>query len=185
MQAAELTIILQENRPSVDRDDRWLWGIDNNQQFTVKSCYGWLINCSTDSDFLLCRESVNNVPKIWKCDVPTKVQILTWKTLLYRLPTRDALARRGIITNVHELSCVLCFGVAETVDHLFCSCATSGRIWEAVMAWLGLPRVAEEEVNSHFFCFGQRLKGRKLKRVKFGLDGDNLDAMASKKQGAI
>lgn len=112
-------------------------------------------------------EVVDNCSKIWRCDVPSKVHILVWKVLLNRLQTRDTLVRRGIIVNEFERGCGLCFFEEETVNHLFCQCRTTRRVWEAILQWLGVNRFCEEDVNSHFISFGMGLKGRKLRKVKY------------------
>lgn len=38
--------ILQDNRLSNEREDRWVWIVDNKQMFSVKSCYRWLSSFS-------------------------------------------------------------------------------------------------------------------------------------------
>lgn len=99
--------------------------------------------------------------------MPSKVLILAWKTIIHRLPTHDLLIRRGIISNTYERCCVLCFGVDESVDHLFCCCGVTQKVWSAILDWLGLGQIAVREVNEHFKAFGLCMKGRKLKRVKY------------------
>lgn len=165
-QAEELKTILQDNPLSNNRQDRWLWIIDNKQTFSVKSCYGWLVNVFAGTTRTMEGVQAALCSKIWSCDVPTKVQIFVWKMMLNRLPTRDNLERRGIINNVHELCCVLCFEENETANHLFCNCRMSQAVWTAVMQWIGVQLLEEDEIPAHFIGFGLRLKGWKLKKVK-------------------
>ncbi|CAJ2652779.1 unnamed protein product [Trifolium pratense] len=103
--------------------DQWRWIPDSNGLFTVKSCYTYLLDLRQvefqDSHVL------EAIQRLWKSDVPSKVNVFGWSLLLNRLPTRAALYHRGILTNLHELSCVLCFQQAEDEKHLFFSCPFS------------------------------------------------------------
>lgn len=51
---------------------------------------------------------------------------------------RDSLVSKGIITDPHETSCLLCFVPVESVDHLFYQCFRSKIIWDEIRSWLGL-----------------------------------------------
>ncbi|CAJ2635642.1 unnamed protein product [Trifolium pratense] len=103
--------------------DQWRWIPDSNGLFTVKSCYTYLLNLrQVQLQDALVLEAIQ---RLWKSDVPSKVNVFGWMLLLNRLPTRAALHHRGILTNHHELSCVFCFQQAEDGNHLFFSCPFS------------------------------------------------------------
>ncbi|XP_038999482.1 uncharacterized protein LOC120125037 [Hibiscus syriacus] len=61
--------------------------------------------------------------------------IITWMTLLDRLPTRERLRRMGIVTDV---SCIICNDAQETRDHLFSECPMVVSLWKAILNLSGL-----------------------------------------------
>ncbi|PNX66294.1 F-box family protein [Trifolium pratense] len=94
--------------------------------------------------------------RLWKSDVPSKINVFGWRLLLNRLPTRTALHRRGVLSNPFELSCVLCFRHREEEAHLFFSCYFSKVVWCKVLNWLGLLTSldAEGRNSRHFGAIG-------------------------------
>lgn len=104
--------------------------------------------------------------KVWKCDVPTKANVLAWRILINRLPTRDALMRRGLLDSIHDTCCILCFGEEESTSHLFFNCVQAREVWKEVFKWLDTPTIQLQDPIQHFIRFGMMLKGRKLKRLK-------------------
>ncbi|PNX64230.1 heat shock protein, partial [Trifolium pratense] len=72
--------------------DRWCWVPDSVGLFSVNSCYNLLLqSCNTivlDSNVAIA------VKKLWKNDVPSKVNVFGWRLLLEKLPTRAALNHR-------------------------------------------------------------------------------------------
>jgi hypothetical protein len=60
--------------------------------------------------------------KLWKTDIPSKVNVFEWRLLLNRLPTMAALFHRGVLVNPHDISCVFCLLNVEDTTHLFFSC---------------------------------------------------------------
>ncbi|MCI25208.1 ribonuclease H protein [Trifolium medium] len=83
--------------------DRWRWILGSAGLFSVKSCYNFLIQ--NDSAEALHPTMLEAIKKLWKNDVPSKVSVFGWRLLLEKLPTRAALASKGIITNPYEISC--------------------------------------------------------------------------------
>ncbi|PNX67260.1 ribonuclease H, partial [Trifolium pratense] len=79
--------ILSDTEP-----DRWWWLPDRNGMFSVKSCYSFL----SSSTQVLMREAneTEALFRLWKSDVPSKINVFGWRLLLNRLPTRMALHRR-------------------------------------------------------------------------------------------
>lgn len=87
--------------------DRWEWKENEDKYFTVKSAYDFLISRSvllTFSD-----KSSKAYRYLSKTKLPSKIQIFIWRVILNRLPTPNALIRRGVITNPHDHYCVFCF----------------------------------------------------------------------------
>jgi hypothetical protein len=56
---------------------------------------------------------------MWKNNVPSKISIFGWRLLLEKLPTRESLFNKGVITNVLDRGCVLCCNNVETTTHIF------------------------------------------------------------------
>ncbi|KAL4311616.1 hypothetical protein GQ457_01G055680 [Hibiscus cannabinus] len=63
--------------------------------------------------------------------------MLTWMTLLERLPTRDRLIAWGMAL---DASCVMCGDVIETCKHLFFECADTRLIWKEVLSLCDISR---------------------------------------------
>ena len=62
-----------------------------------------------------------NLELIWHKHVPLKVSIFAWRLLRDRLPTKEKLANRGIISLEARLCIAGCEHVEE-ISHLFLSC---------------------------------------------------------------
>ncbi|CAJ2651419.1 unnamed protein product [Trifolium pratense] len=145
--------------------DQWRWIPDSNGLFTVKSCYTYLLNLRKVE--LQDAHVLEAIQRLWKSDVPSKVNVFGWRLLLNRLPTRAALHHRGILTNHHELSCVFCFQQAEDENHLFFSCPFSKGVWNKVLSWLGTSLQTGVEGRDHFLLFGDLFKMKDKGRVRY------------------
>ncbi|CAJ2645107.1 uncharacterized protein LOC123905266 [Trifolium pratense] len=113
----ELMLLLQQIRPCVDSLDRRKWSSGTAGLFTVKSAYICLQNKYGMAEIELAK--VQALQQLWLNNVPPKVNIFGWRLLLEKLPTREALYRKGIITSNHERCCVFCFKEKEDVQHAF------------------------------------------------------------------
>jgi hypothetical protein len=85
--------------------------------FIVKSAYSALI--STWSYVLVGPQPVQVFKDLWLNNVPSKVSIFGWRLLLEKLPTKDALYNKGIITNMIERCCVFCLNELQDINHIF------------------------------------------------------------------
>ncbi|XP_076933961.1 uncharacterized protein LOC143600047 [Bidens hawaiensis] len=56
-----------------------------------------------------------------------------------RIPTKDALIRRGI--SVGDGLCSLCGSEEESVTHLFTSCVVATVLWQKVSGWCHIPNI--------------------------------------------
>jgi hypothetical protein len=89
---------------------------------------GWIIGCldvalvgerkDKSAYFLLLNDRIMQdlnpfvltaLQMLWENDIPSKVGVFGWRLLLEKLPTRAALASRGILSNIRDLPCVFCF----------------------------------------------------------------------------
>jgi hypothetical protein len=132
----ELFLLLQTVILSTE-EDSWGWRPEQGSEFTVKSTYVLV------ADLLIDRRLVTNeigsaFKSIWKCMAPSKVMGLVWMVLHDRVPTRDNLYRRKIISENGDISCVPCGERIETVSHLFLYCRIVIRVWDRIFACLGL-----------------------------------------------
>jgi hypothetical protein len=151
---------LHPNRP-----DSWRWIPGSAGIFSVKSCYTLLLD---KRQFVaLDLEVLENLKKLWKNDVPSKVSVFGWRLLLERLPTREALHHRGILNNPHELLCVFCLCHTENCEHLFFSCSFIKGVWEAIFLWIGKSIASAGSVLglNHFSMFGTLFRYPKGGRV--------------------
>jgi hypothetical protein len=102
--------------------------------------------------------------KLWKANVPSKVGIFGWRLLNDKLPTREALFRKGIITNSLETCCVFCQNVQEDIHHIFFTCSIAATV--RIFRWMGVNSIAYISIPQHLILFGRLIKGKKQKRLK-------------------
>ncbi|MCI01226.1 putative ribonuclease H protein, partial [Trifolium medium] len=98
--AGELLLILEEIKPCMDVVDRRKWIPQAAGSFSVQSSYTVMQNLFVMDDIDINTE--RELKKLWLNDVPSKVSIFGWRLLLEKLPTQEALYRKGIITNRHD-----------------------------------------------------------------------------------
>ncbi|MCH91156.1 putative ribonuclease H protein, partial [Trifolium medium] len=147
-QLRDLKDLLRSFSIHPDRPDRWCWLPGPMGMFYVKSYYYWLLQSSNIS--VLDCNVLKAIQKLWKNDVPTKINIFGWRLLLEKLPTRVALNRRGILLNPHDLPCIFYFRASEDCSHLFFHCSFVTRVWEAVYRWVGQDVSSNMEGWNHF-----------------------------------
>ncbi|KAJ0599248.1 putative RNA-directed DNA polymerase [Helianthus annuus] len=75
----------------------------------------------------------------WCGWVPNKCNILVWRSEMKRIPTADALLRRGIM--IGEGLCPFCKSVPESVDHIFTSCFFAVVLWQKISRWCHIPPI--------------------------------------------
>jgi len=141
--------------------NRWLWLPDQNGGYSVRGVY----------DLLTSQEQPHlhqNLELIWHKQVPLKVSIFAWRLLRDRLPTKENLANRGIIS-MQARSCLVGYGQVEDLYHLFLSCPLSGALWSLVRAWLGVQGVESQVLADHFIQFIHYASGLKPRRYFFHL----------------
>jgi hypothetical protein len=134
-------IILQDSV-----QDSWRWTLNPNHGYSVKEAYRYI----TDSGAMVDRSQVDDV---WSNHIPSKVSLLGWRLLRNRLPTKDNLVRRGILS-LTDGNCVAAgCNVLETASHLFMHCNVSDSLWSNVRCWLGIDLVYPAELRHHFIQF--------------------------------
>lgn len=106
--------------------------------------------------------------QVWMTKVPSKIKFFVWKVLLGRIPTREQLAKRGMIHNSHEKIYACCFKGNESLSHLFFGYRVSKKVWEEVFIWLDMEDVDFDEYIQNYFGF-HVARRRKMKRSKTNL----------------
>nr|GEX40458.1 hypothetical protein [Tanacetum cinerariifolium] len=118
---------LLENVTLSSERDRWWWSLDPNGIFSVKQTRQWIYNVVLPSAQLSTR---------WNKLVPRKVNILIWRVLLDRIPTRLNLHNRDIDTQ--DILCPICKLHTEHSTHLFIGCEVAKSTWAAIGVWIEL-----------------------------------------------
>nr|GFB05183.1 RNA-directed DNA polymerase, eukaryota [Tanacetum cinerariifolium] len=115
----------------VPMEDRWVWNLDNSGLFTVSS--------------LRKKIGAKRLARVaeatrWIKFVPIKVNVLSWKVMIYALPTRLNISRRGI--GIPSIYCPICDCGVKSTDHLFFRCTLVKQLGHKVLTLWNLP-VAE------------------------------------------
>lgn len=139
------------------REDKWIWGLDYNKFLSIKFCYTWLVDCVAGETHSRDTYKLLACSKTWKCDVPTKAIVLTWRLLINKLPTRDSLVRIGVVNLACESCCFSSFKQEETAQHLLFCCSKMLEVWNRVFNWLDVPVLNSQDPVNHFLHFGQKL----------------------------
>jgi len=119
--------------------------METSYTFSVRSAYSVLTSESIAASTVV-------VPTIWHQQVPLKVVLFVWRLFCDRLPTKDNLLRRGVITLDSRLCIVDCNSI-ETTNHLFLHCSTFGSVWQCLLRWLGFSTALPLGVIDHFTQF--------------------------------
>lgn len=144
-------------------NDRWIWLMDNSK-YKVKTVYKMLLNKNGEEP--IADASLSALKKVWKVKARSIFLVHAWRTLLSRIPTRAALAQRGIISWSAGTDCVFCADSLEDVDHLFLNCRITAQVWGRVNIWLGIPNGHCHSVVEHFQQHGSVFNGKKKKGIR-------------------
>ena len=108
----ELILLLQSVSLQVDSTDTWRWKLEISHVFSVRSAYTVLTSESVAA-------STMAVTTPWHLQVPVKVVLFAWRMFRERLPMKDNLLHRGVIT----LNSRLCTAGCNSVElPLICFC---------------------------------------------------------------
>ncbi|CAJ2668249.1 unnamed protein product [Trifolium pratense] len=147
-----------------ESEDKWRWIPEKSGFFTVKSVYSFFLSGRVMHD--VNPGVLPALKSLWENDIPSKVGVFGWRLLLEKLPTRAALAARGILTNSHDLSCVFCFNEVEDCPHLFFKCLFMQQVWRKIFSWMGCVSYHYVEGWHHFNFFGDIMKSKRGPKVK-------------------
>jgi len=117
------------------KDDAWLWKLDVNGGFMVKSMYKKLERMSV-GESLVSAADRRVFTHIWRSLASSKVIAFSWKLLHIRIPTRVNLRHRNVLKLEMSVSCVLFEGNPETSNHLFIHCVFARDEWRDMCRWM-------------------------------------------------
>jgi hypothetical protein len=145
-----------------DTIDRWIWKPGIGGLFSVKATYVFL---DSTLNIITPRSSLESfaLKFIWKSGVPSKVSALAWQLLLNKIPTRDNLRRRNVLS-LADSRCIFCDLYVESTCHLFLHCCYTAEVWYALTRWLGVVLILPPTMSSSFALFvgcGSNKKRRK------------------------
>lgn len=144
----DLCCILSEVEPSRHDDDKFIWIGGHMDGFAVREYYKKLtLGGMVEEGQLEIKEALKIM---WNAWMPSKVKIFGWRLLKDRLATKDQLQKWIIIENPDLTLCVFGCGNFEDSRHLFLNCQIVRRVWEKLMAWLGLEEVTCISCCNHF-----------------------------------
>ncbi|GKD54295.1 RNA-directed DNA polymerase, eukaryota [Tanacetum coccineum] len=106
--------------------DRVTWDLDESGVFFVSSMRSLL------DAFLL---GSSGVPTRWNTLALRKLNILLWRILRDKIPTRLNLSDKGI--DLDSLLCPVCMQTGESTEHLFSSCPDLCPLWHRIAVWWG------------------------------------------------
>ena len=98
---------------------------------------------------------------IWHKYVPLKVSVFTRHLMCNKLPTRDDLFQRGVISHDAQ-HCVSGCGKVETKNHLFFHCYIFGSLWYMLCDWLRFSSADLLEITNCFVQFAYLTGGLKV-----------------------
>ncbi|GAU15336.1 hypothetical protein TSUD_04050 [Trifolium subterraneum] len=136
--------------------EAWVWWrhLRGWEEEMLRDCQTLLLTISLqDSVTIHAAESL-----IWHPQVPLKVSILAWRLLRDRLPIKENLVTRGILSSEAHF-CVSGCGAVESAQHLFLSCSTFSSLWPLVSSWVGSLLVDTLTISDHFVQFTQSAGG--------------------------
>ncbi|XP_035836083.1 uncharacterized protein LOC110888901 [Helianthus annuus] len=110
--------------------DKWVWKGDSFRVFSVAS-----VKKVLEGDFT----NVSGFLLEWCKWVPIKCNVFVWRTTMGRIPTSDALRKRGIYAG--DGLCPLCRTEDDLADHLLTSCLMATILWQKISRWCRLPPI--------------------------------------------
>lgn len=146
-----------------DTPDSWVWGSNNsNGIFSVRNAYTELsqrLMSSTNTE-----QPWSGFNHLWKSFAPLKAQLMAWRLVHNRLPTRDNLSKRFELAPDGKVCC--CNLDLETAAHFFLQCTATYQIWCRMFVWIGAHWAPAGEIKSHFVQFSSLLgRGKFRKRL--------------------
>ncbi|XP_060965574.1 uncharacterized protein LOC133034497 [Cannabis sativa] len=119
-----VTAIVKGGKPFGIGEDRWVWTLEKNGQFSSKSAY--LSQALARAHQCEVAPSLWN--KLWNSKILERQKILWWCILSNALPIGSVIGRRF---HIKETCCPLCGLGEESMEHLFLSCEVAMHLWRS------------------------------------------------------
>ena len=117
-------------------EDKWKWEFELDGLFSVHSAKKII-----DSSLL----TTGNIVTRWCRNVLIKVNIMMWRLMWDRVPTRMNLADKDI--DIRSVLCPICTNELESSDHVFFKCDTAVQLWRRVSRWCELNMPASDNIS--------------------------------------
>lgn len=111
--------------PMRSRPDSWFWLLEEDGDFTVRSCYKRIRGENDESN-------ANFWKNLWALKLPGKIVNFLWRACKVVLPTGVELVKKRVEVNV---LCPLCRIYEEDAVHVLFGCKYAREIWEAAGLW--------------------------------------------------
>lgn len=147
-------------------EDKWRWKGSRKGVYSVKNAYKQIEKRKSDAAAV--RVQGRKFDDIWRSVAPFKAQMTSWRLALDRLPTKENLAKRNVIT-YQSASCCGCNRSLATSNHLFLGCPEIAKIWDKMIEWIGVCWAMPREIENHRVVFSNLLGDGTLERRLGGL----------------
>ncbi|XP_058726123.1 uncharacterized protein LOC131597441 [Vicia villosa] len=158
--------LLPADFPSRLGHDSVDWMLFEDQNFLVSISYRALCKRYIPFGFVKLHDFAFS--SIWKVDVPLTVRAFGWRCFWNRIPTKDLLNYRGIISSSSNLHCVFCNAFPESSCHSFLDCYKVIGIWKDIAGWLGLCYSKLTDFKESYLFWSSSCRNLKIKKGKVG-----------------
>lgn len=110
-------------------DDSWLWRLENNGLYSVKTAYNEIMKTGGVIEDKYYK-------RVWNNFIPPKVDAFLWSLSIDRIPTLENLAKRGIVQKA-DASCQGSRVHLESSSYLFFGCNHFNYVWYDCLNWVG------------------------------------------------
>jgi hypothetical protein len=125
-------------------EDRHVWRLSSNGQYSAKSAY---------DGFFLGSTIFGPWERIWKSWAPPKCRFFMWLVAHNKCWMADRLAHRGL---PHPESCPLCDQEDETIDHLLVHCVFAREFWFILFRQVGLHTMSPQPSELSFLAWWEK-----------------------------
>lgn len=126
-----LTSLIHKFNPKEDATYGWGWSGNSNGIYKTKHAYEFMMSLGTK--VMETRLVGSEFKWLWKKFAPFKASTITWRLMWNRLPTRDNLLKKKVLTS-----------------HLFITCIMVHTVWSEIYKWCKVAVVMRSGVREHF-----------------------------------
>ncbi|KAF1871323.1 hypothetical protein Lal_00020115 [Lupinus albus] len=147
----------------LNKTDSWEWKLEKTKQYSVRSAYRSITLPEASQPK---SSSTKLTHTLWRSKAPLKVTYFAWRLFQDRIPTKDALSRKGVTAiGTDGILCSFCREHSESSHHLFSSCSFTFSVWQLVYNWLGISIVLHHNTSTHFLNHMGLVKDKKCYKV--------------------